>query len=301
MDKDVIKLCKYHLAYGKDKFGPATQRIGVLCDLKHAYNMSDIGVQRLNTMHWISNTACCAGLRSSHKPVSKYARGLKAIISVSQSEGGRALKKEEAIKFYDILINHTPYGECIVVKDAEYAYEYGLILDADAPARIIAGTLMAQRLAWEYVHIAESMIAYASLGVNKSVSFLLGHTYTKAGGKTNSSGHCCLNSINISHSFIKNFVLGTFTPDEPYSVCKTYEYNVHSTFNKAAPHEEFMAAATDGPHVSTLIDNYAKSLAKKALNLPNPFAKSLVLLDNVTDATTIADYFKENLGDILGD
>ena len=306
MDNNAIELCKAVMPIGLN-WCDVTQRIGVLMhnpDVEAEYDKETLTIKRLSSIEWLANTSCCAGLRAGgYGSISKDSTGVEAIISVSQKERGGALGKEEAVLFYDILINHTPYGRCIVSKDPEYAYEQGLIIDAVCPSNIIAGCLMAQRLAWEYVSIARSIIHYAGLGVNKSLSFLLGHTFSMEGALTRNSGHCCVESAWISKSYIRNFMLRKAQPDELYSVQVTYNYNVHNTWqDTVAVRSEWgnYASACEGDHIAVTLAEYAKSICK-AVVVPNPFAKSLILEGEKQTSESIVDYFTENLADILAE
>ena len=304
MDNDVIKLCECALVDGVE-MRPVTQRIGVLMNTRSVLMMGgQPSVVRTSSIEWIDNTACCAGLMAGgYGGISKDAAGVEAIVSVSQRGSGRALVRAEAVQFYDILINHTPYGECIVSKDPEYAYNFGLIIDTNYPSNIIAGCLMAQRLAWEYVNKARSAIHYANLGVNKSLAFLLGHTFSNDGGDITSSGHCCIDSSLVDKTYIKNFIKGKAQPDELYSVQKTYKYNVHSTWQSGKCEFDENGYAKEkrlGLHINAIVADYAVN-NKAVARVPNPFAKSFTLtLDGVTDSVVVA-YFKENLDGILGD
>ena len=297
MDDNVIKVCEAALLVGKP-MSSVNQRIGVLMHKSSVLIQgNEPHMTRTSWVEWLDNTACCAGLRArGYGGIGTGVSGVEAIVSVSQTERGPAMNRADSILLYDILINHTPYGKCVAKKDPAYAYDFGLIINADYPSNLIAGCLMAQRLAWEYTDVARNILHYAELGVDKGVAFLLGHTFSTSGATTRNSGHCCIDSAFISESFIKNFVNGVAQHDVAYSVQKNYKFNVHNTFQTTRAEPDKWSnchSECEGVHISKVIAEYAKGQSA-TVALPNPFAKSFTLEANKITDQVIVSYFKEH-------
>jgi len=292
MDKLIIEMCTEHLKAGLGKYA-STQLIGVVHnDIATPFKLVRGTLSARYTMNWLGNTACCAGLTGRGcGAISQYATDVKAIVSVSQSSDS-SLTKEQGLAFYDILINHTPYAECIVTDSAEDAYEYGLIINPESPSRIVAGALMAQRLAWEYTRIAENMLHYVSLGMSKRLAFLVAHTFGKTGQSEYHSGHCCIASDLITPDYIRNFMKGTYKPDASYASKRTYEYNIQKTWQSRE------TGQAEGISIVERVAAYSKGFAV-ATTVPNPFAKTFTLGTIKQDDATVASYFEDNLEAIL--
>ncbi len=291
MDNSLISLCKHALTKGV-KHQMCTQYIGVLKQTDRNYK--DGKLTSTSEIRWDGTTVCSAGLRNGRKDW----EGVDAIVSVSRAgyDAGRSyrdgdLTKAEAMAFYDILINHTPFGKCIVTTDTEEAYEKGLIIDTHYPCRLIAGTLMAQRLAWEHTKISKSALHYAGMGVHKGLAFLLGHAYSKTGASVHNNWHVALDSGWISPTYIRNFILGIYKSDGNFCDKKCYQTNVNATWGGK---EE----SDNASNMRSAIANYAKAGFKEQ-EVMNPFAKSLVLNIKQQDDAAIAGYFDEHLADIL--
>jgi len=159
MDNLIYKLCYSALPVGRD-MGAVTQRLGVV------HRVSDLvgdKIESTTEVAWLGNVHCSAGIRE-YGDVPVCWKGVDAIVSPTQPyDGGigTALTQEEQREFYNILLNHTPFGECIVGKYLNEAVSEGIVVDTHFPARLVAGTFMAQRLAWEQTDIARSILHYA--------------------------------------------------------------------------------------------------------------------------------------------
>jgi hypothetical protein len=240
-------------------------------------------------MLWLNNTACAAGLDSE---VRKEVE-VKAIMSLQQNgRGGRSsygggLTTEERIEFLDILINHTPYGKCIVNKDPVWADKVGLIVDPNFGYNLVLGALIAHRLLWEYADIAKDIIHYAKLTGSKPLAFMLGHAYTAGGDERGGRGHICLDNEYLSKSHIKNFITGDGTVVETYAVKKGYDYTI----------DKMWGVSRDQP-IQEEIREFASS--GEVSSIPNPFAKTLVLDKAAASDAGICEYFKVNLDKIVG-
>lgn len=290
MKEQVIELCKLLLPVGRDK-GSVTQRIGIV--YKQRGVIKNNTITEITTCEWLDNTICSAGMALSYgyDHIKRSSTEILAVLSASQlkyggSDGIPALTKEEAWQFYDILINHTPYGECILTKDPKYAAEFGIIIDPTCPTRIILGATMAQRLAWEQVSIARAILHYVNLGVDKGLAFLIGHSYSANGNSTSNSWHVCVNTNKFSFDYFKNFINNEFEADKPYCEAKTYKYNVDATWGVRRGDEVYRAVA-----------KYAKDYAP-ALAIPNPFARTLELAVEKQNDKSVAAFFIENFNKI---
>jgi len=146
---------------------------------------------------------------------------------------------------------------------------------------------MAQRLAWEQVEIARSILHYANLGLHKGVAFLIGHAFDTNGNETSNNWHVGVDSSLLDANYIKNFVTGNAKSDPLFSEQLYYTENVHSTWGDR-----------DGKLIKREIAEYAANLPPPAL-LPNPFAKSFNLVVSNQDDKTIVAYFDEHLRAIV--
>ena len=299
MYKYVLKRLKKAMETGEGELPhPSTQRIGVLrdnlngCTNQRVWRREFTGKSVMNEMEWLENTACTAGLSDAIDEFSV----VKGIVSLQQNGGGQRgdsnnkLTKAMRVQFLDILINHTPYGVCVVEKDPEYAEKYGLIVDADYPSNIIVGLLMAQRLCWEYTRIARNILAFAEAGVDKSLSFLLGHAYSRNGLKLRDCGHICWDPRHLSRTVIKNYMMGESQIEElPYSVEKTYHQGISN-----------MWGDDGGEDIHAEIRDSGKEAG--AVTIPNPFAKTMLYAGDVSVSfNTIVKYFKIELPIIMGE
>lgn len=290
MDKSLIKLCKSALTIGLKK-GTVNQRFGVL--KRVSVKLDGVKLVTESVIKWDDNHACSAGLG--------YGRadweGVDAIASVSQvnyiandSYRDGTLTKDEAMKFYDILLNHTPFGACIATTNTEEAYDLGLVIDTHHPSRIVVGTTMAQRLAWEHTKISKAILTFADMGMHKGLAFLLGHLYSKTGASVNNEWHTCIDSHKISPTYIRNFILGIYKSDGNYNVNKRYDRTVNGTWSDGD------LEIAEG--LRNDVAKYAKNAEQGELVM-NPFAKSLIVKVQKQNAKAIVGYFGKELGNIL--
>ena len=118
------------------------------------------------------NTACHAGL--------SYPGTEKPVCVVNQIQ---TIVPEEpaAIRFYEWLLNFSPYRDAFITKNAKKAVEDHIIIaDTKAPANIMVGGLMASRFATEPDYgIARACTAWdrlVELGVHPNAAFALSHS-----------------------------------------------------------------------------------------------------------------------------
>jgi len=132
MDNLIYKLCELALPVGRD-MGAVTQRLGVV---HRVSNLVGDKIESTTEVEWLGNIHCSAGIREGGD-VPVCWKGVDAIVSPTQTYDNRGtpLTPEEQREFYNILLNHTPFGECIVGRVLDAAVSDGIVVDTHFPAR----------------------------------------------------------------------------------------------------------------------------------------------------------------------
>jgi hypothetical protein len=267
-------------------------KIGMILDANFEYEGSNVKgyVSKQEGLHkeafyWNNCNVCTQGLWRGRMP--NQFSNLQAFVCPSMrdytynSTYWCRLSKEDILRFYDILLNHTPYSKLYCVESAEYAYEKGLIVDAKASRNLVIGALMAQRMAWENTKVTRRILHYVDLGVNKTVAFMLGFLFMREGTTSMSSWHVPLSGYSVNMKTIKNFVNGKYAKEGSFSKCMFYSTTIHASWG------------ADG--YKPLIEEIAKSSRGATKVIVNPFAKTLDLnsVSEVVSDKDVARYFKK--------
>jgi hypothetical protein len=289
MDIKIQKQCERILT-GHRGTRTKCQLTGMIVDIKDDrsyYQGTAIEKGAKDSLVWNACNYCVAGY-SMNSYLNKHFSDMKAILSPNMykhvAHGGSqyftAVTDEERLRFFDILLNHTPYGKIIHVKSAEWACKHGIIVDTDAPRNLVIATLMAQRLAWENTRVLTSMLRYVDLGVNKTVAFMLAFTYDIDGDKNNKDWHVPLNGGKLSMGTLARFVEGDCVGEDTMRECMYYSSSVHASWGDG----------NDGGDLASAISLHC---ADAVVDIPNPFAKTLEIVQQATSAEGIASYFKQ--------
>lgn len=132
---------------------------------------------------------------------------------------------ELALRYYDWLINKSPYARPMLTKDPEYVICKGIVSDTKHPSNLIAGGFIAQRYAWENPEIVRSMFRYNEWGLSLNMSFVLAHVIHLKDDtikKLRLSDHVAITSSDVSPFYCRNFIRGTLK-----NINKTLYEDVH--------------------------------------------------------------------------
>lgn len=170
-----------------------------------------IAVVGTKNIHHVSNTACHAGLNDREYGMPDNGDRIAVIHSI-QHCCTKPLLHEEKLKFLDWLLNRSPYCSVFVSKSAKSALKREVIIcDADTPANLMAGGMVAARTLSEYVTVVRVWFDLVNLGVNENLAFLVGHIIQTNRERTYISfdalaGHCSIDGYNIGEEIVENFI-----------------------------------------------------------------------------------------------
>jgi hypothetical protein len=243
---------------------------------------------------WNRSTICTAGLKRNR--IANAYSNMQAIVSPSQYDYHGSgfdykcdLTEQEIIRYYDIMLNHTPYSKVYMNRDASYAYNHGIIIDCDYSRNLVIGALMAQRIAWENTKIARRILHYVDLGVNKTVAFMLGFTFDRDGGECKCDWHVPMDGGRLRLETLRNFVHGDYVKEPTMRSTLHYDMTIHETWG-----------GTWGITLQ-LLNTLEELYRGKGNTIPNPFALTLKMVIPSYNDKDIADYFtSESVTNYLG-
>lgn len=132
------------------------------------------------------------------------------------------LKKE----FLTYLVQRSPYSNAFTVKDIDFIFKHGAILDVHVPNNLMAGAAMLLRTLWEHTYIPNGWKELCDLGVPEDMALLGAHYIKESNGRykiVKDGGHRALRPISMPTSSVKNF-LHHFIEDKhkPYHEVHSY-------------------------------------------------------------------------------
>lgn len=217
------------------------------------------------------NSACHAGLGEGYE-MEKFDGEVLAIASKTQMKSSFYYNSPLSIRFYDWLLNRSPWAEVFVTKSGKLGARRGVVCHTNVPSNLLLGGLIASRVAWEHINIMATWGKLTEAGVDESLAFFLAHgvdlSYKEA-SFNGMAGHCALRKKGISERSLEAFYRNIpVIQNELYSSDRRYN-DIHATFE----------------HTDKTIDFelLMRNLKRKGGNiLPNPFARSIVHSSNVS-------------------
>lgn len=224
-------------------------------------------------VHFCPNQACHAGLANSTYagfPREKATR--IAAISLIQD---RKNNEDDCLKYYDYLINRSPWADAFVNRSAKDTVANGAIFNTDIPANYMAGAMMATRMCTEYRSWLPLWIEMVKLGAPERLADILcyGATLnTKTGLVSYQSycGHCPIDTARMTGAL--SYIKGEMKNPNVGTYQDSYDYRgVNDLWNN---NEVSLKNV-----VSRLIDAAKKRVEGKLLPKPNegyfnPFKKA---------------------------
>ena len=152
------------------------------------------------------NHACHAGLHIENK-LGKP----KNVVAIVSSVQELLVYEEDALYFYEWLLNDSPYSSVFSTKSASQAVRLGIICRADVPNNLLAGGLIAARLPTEHKVRTDVWVMLARAGICKRMALILAHALYTDGVYMfvrGDSGHLPLTPFNIGEAYVNNFIAG---------------------------------------------------------------------------------------------
>lgn len=136
-----------------------------------------------------------------------------------------------ALKYIYWLINISPFKDCILSKDVNYAWEYGMVFNPEFPSNYVVGAMTAFRMGYEYDNIVRTWYALVSIGVDPTWAFYLASCAISFDNSVFSQsyrmadGHEVLDGKVMDKIAVKNFLTGIVRSPSSYifSECTSYK------------------------------------------------------------------------------
>lgn len=147
------------------------------------------------------NTACHAELRGDTNRKFKLIGGL-----VNKTYGN--FNENNSLKFYDWLLNRSPYSPIFITKDAKEAHEEGFIARTDYHHNLVGSAFLASRATYEG-SVAANWSAFVDVGCNEDLAFILAHSFKVGTGRylyKTSASHTAMHGNCMYLSGMANFV-----------------------------------------------------------------------------------------------
>lgn len=234
---------------------------------------------------WNTSTICTAGLTKGSLP--EGFTNLQALFAPPQHNYKESryyytkLSRDDVVRYYDIMLNHTPYKEVYANHDPEYAYEHGIIIDCKHSRNLVIAALMAQRVAWENSLVAQRILHYVDLGVDKTIAFMLGFSFQVDGEQNICNWHVPLDGGRLSIYSISNFMYDNYIEEETLCESMGYTFTVHSAWG---------GSMYKLSNITERIAALARTGGRR--EFLNPFAKTLRLEPITFDDEDVAKFFK---------
>lgn len=128
------------------------------------------------------------------------------------------IDKESAVRYYDWLINHSPWKEAYLTKDPEEVFDLGTVYDTDLPANFIISAASALREVWEKNSMIKGRLALVEEGfTHEAAVFISALIYCSKGWKDGFKfnyrcwdGHSPFYYTNTTYDGMINFFKGEY-------------------------------------------------------------------------------------------
>lgn len=235
------------------------------------------------------NTAC-------HNSVMSMGGGEKTtVVSIVTCINGNtsqnSLTEEQSLKFYDWLLNRSPYAEAFVSKDANKTFKEDryAVMNVSSPANMLQGALVTSRQPWEHWNVVRVFCKLVDKGIDENTAYLFGSMFRESTDKSltvslQSGGHFNLDIVNMS---VKDCL--AFVENKPHVLTNPFNKGgecmcVHDMFCKEGKSEV-------GRYARDLVK---KAGAKKGFLQTNPFAAAKRTDTKEVDYDDLASYVKTN-------
>lgn len=216
------KYPKEYEDWAKDFKDEVSDQSGGLCHSGFAIN---------GKFRYVNYTACFAEIS---RPA-RYTKGNKDVVNavlvhirnpkkIQSYSKCKTTPPESYVKYYDWLFNQSPWSDAYITKDIDWVMENGcVLLDPNANCDIVYGGAIATRFPYECPYNFQVWARMEELGVNKSLAFLIMHSYRNKKGDYStmvvelSPMHHVSIRAGCSGTFWKKFLAGKYdTKREPY-------------------------------------------------------------------------------------
>lgn len=205
-------------------------------------------------------------------------------------------------KFYDWLINRSPWAHTHLDHDVERCQKYGFVVDATGPYNIFLSGLIASRFMTESYdsNLKPRIQTYTELlstGFTEEEAFLFAHLYGSQSSKLYpmtfspySSGHSIFPARDIDEEYLRNFLTQIFKNPSDKLPKDGYDVNggmITSLWGEKASKNSFYAWAKCVKPVS--------NVQSKNLNIFERKASEEFVITNRKDLLTVINQVKERI------
>jgi hypothetical protein len=126
-------------------------------------------------LHYCGNTACHAGMRYANDYIEGN-KQISALISGVQDVGSDYIFSDEhKLKFFDYMINRSPYKGCFLNKDAQEVLESFWLLNPESPCNLLTSAAFATRHLTEWPANFNAWLALVDAGVSEDKAFFFSY------------------------------------------------------------------------------------------------------------------------------
>ena len=160
------------------------------------------------TVRDTGNYYCHAGLRKI-----SIDKTLAVITNKIQLDYSGCIGKKEMEKYYNYLLNDSPFADCFITKTLDDALNRGITLRTTLPANLVCAAAITTRQAWEHSDVATSLNNMIGFGIEPRKAHIAAHLV-----RVSSKGefrprvynyHVGVYASQFSKESIKNFLSGT--------------------------------------------------------------------------------------------
>lgn len=176
---------------------------------------------------------------TTHPPTIRPVPKSKPIVMVNtvQVEREGCLPKSERDKFFDYLLNRSPYKSAFLSKDTSKLEDDGIMVRLDVPYNLAIAAGILTRAPWEWPGVVTTFINLVAAGLHEDRAFLVAHLvrWTGADNPTRqlTVGHTGIYVNNMTTDGVRNFLnheLPKRSGGPTYQERKTY-HNIDIMWN----------------------------------------------------------------------
>lgn len=132
------------------------------------------------------------------------------MVNTVQTERRGCLPKPERDKFFDYLLNRSPFKSAFLSKDTSKLEDDGIMVRLDVPYNLAIAAGILTRAPWEWPGVVTTFINLVAAGLHEDRAFLVAHLvrWVNAGGLVRqiTVGHTGININSMTADGVKNFL-----------------------------------------------------------------------------------------------